>query len=95
LVAIARGRHLRLPRRVLFLLFELASAPGRVRTRAELAERAWESGARRVKLKSVDQAVSRLRRTLKEVLPEIEYIHTQTGVGYRFLREKPKGKRSR
>lgn len=94
LVAIARGRHLRLSRRVLFLLFELTSAPRRVRTRAELAERACEPGARRVRLQSVDQAVSRLRRTPREVLPEIEYIHTQTGVGHQFLPEKPKGKPS-
>ena len=85
-VVIARGRHLEVPRRVLFLLFELASRPGETRTRAELAEGAWGPGARAIKPQSVDQAVSRLRHALREAVPEVEYVHTEAGVGYQFLR---------
>ena len=91
-VALARGRLLELPRRVLFLLFELASRPGVVRTRAELAVGAWGSQANRMKLQSVDQAVSRLRHCLEGALPELDYVHTHTGLGYRFEREARHGR---
>jgi DNA-binding response OmpR family regulator len=86
-VALARGQLLDLPRRVLFLLFELARRPGVVRTRADLAVGAWGAQANRIKLQSVDQAISRLRHSLYESLPELDYVHTHTGLGYRFERE--------
>lgn len=85
-IVIARGQVLVLPRRVLFLLFEFARRPGVVRTRADLADASWGPVARRVKLQSIDQAVSRLRSALAEALPELAYIHTHQGVGYRFQR---------
>jgi DNA-binding response OmpR family regulator len=86
-IAQARGELLELPRRVLFLLFELARQPGVVRTRADLGSGAWGERARTIKPQSVDQAISRLRHALAEAIPEIEYVHTHAGLGYRFERE--------
>jgi DNA-binding response OmpR family regulator len=86
-VALARGGLMELPRRVLFLLFELARQPGVVRTRADLRSGAWGARARTIKPQSVDQTISRLRHALAEAIPEIEYVHTHPGLGYRFERE--------
>ena len=86
-IVMVRGTVLLLPRRILFLLFEFADQPCVVRTRADLAEAAWGPVARAVKLQSIDQAVSRLRCTLKNQLPGLTYIHTHAGIGYRFERE--------
>jgi DNA-binding winged helix-turn-helix (wHTH) protein len=86
-IALARGEVLVLPRRVLFLLFELARSPGSVRSRADLAEAAWGSVGRRIKLQSIDQSISRLRGALGEALPGLSYVHTHPGAGYRFERE--------
>lgn len=90
-LAFAHGRVLTLPKRVLFLLFELADRPGVVRTRADLATGAWGPQARDVKLQSVDQAISRLRQVLAEALPGVEYVHTHPGLGYRFDRQAANG----
>jgi DNA-binding response OmpR family regulator len=86
-LAFADGKMLALPRRVLFLLFELADRPGVVRTRADLATGAWGPMSRDLKLQSVDQAVSRLRQALAAALPGLAYVHTHPGLGYRFQRE--------
>jgi DNA-binding response OmpR family regulator len=86
-VALARGRLLELPKRILFLLFELARQPGTVRTRLDLGVGAWGPGGREIKLQSIDQAISRLRGALSDAIPEIEYVHTHPGLGYRFERE--------
>jgi DNA-binding response OmpR family regulator len=92
-VALARGRLLELPKRILLLLFELARQPGVIRTRADLAGGAWGSRAREIKLQSIDQAISRLRHALRDAIPEIEYVHTHAGLGYRFEREPRRGRR--
>jgi DNA-binding response OmpR family regulator len=85
-IALARGRHLGMPRRVLFLLFALAHRPQAVVTRSELGLAAWGPAADDVKPRAVDQAVSRLRHSLALALPELDYIHTHKGLGYRFER---------
>jgi DNA-binding response OmpR family regulator len=86
-VVLAHGELLELPRRVLFLLLELARHPGVIRTRAELGDAAWGARARRIKPQSIDHAISRLRHSLSDAMPELEYVHTHAGLGYRFERE--------
>ena len=90
-VALARGTLLELPRRVLFLLLELAREPGVVRTRSDLGMHAWGPRASRIKPQSIDQAISRLRHALSEAIPGVEYVHTHPGLGYRFERKRQGG----
>ena len=82
--ALAYGEHLHMPRRVLFLLFELAKRPGVVQKRETLARRAWGTHAGEIQVKSVDAAISRLRRELARAIPLRCYVHTHPGIGYRF-----------
>jgi DNA-binding response OmpR family regulator len=66
------------------LLAALASAPGRVFTRAQLLERVWGwdyFGAERV----VDVHIGNLRKTLSDDASKPRFIGTVRGVGYRFV----------
>lgn len=66
------------------LLAALASAPGRVFTRAQLLERVWGwdyFGAERV----VDVHIGNLRKTLGDDAGNPRLIGTVRGVGYRFM----------
>src|SRR4051812_15700107 len=69
--------------RELQLLAELAHNPERVMTREELYGRVWGRSYRRSD-RSVDVYVGRLRAKLDRALPGRRFIHTHTGVGYRF-----------
>ncbi len=66
------------------LLAALASAPGRVFTRAQLLERVWGwdyFGAERV----VDVHIGNLRKALGDDATEPRFIATVRGVGYKFV----------
>jgi DNA-binding response OmpR family regulator len=66
------------------LLAALASAPGRVFTRAQLLERVWGwdyFGAERV----VDVHIGNLRKTLGDEASDPRFIGTVRGVGYKFV----------
>ncbi len=66
------------------LLAALASAPGRVFTRAQLLERVWGwdyFGAERV----VDVHIGNLRKALGDDAAEPRFIATVRGVGYKFV----------
>ncbi len=66
------------------LLEALASAPGRVFTRAQLLERVWGwdyFGAERV----VDVHIGNLRKALGDDASEPRFISTVRGVGYKFV----------
>jgi DNA-binding response OmpR family regulator len=66
------------------LLAALASAPGRVFTRAQLLERVWGwdyFGAERV----VDVHIGNLRKTLGDDAANPRFIGTVRGVGYKFV----------
>jgi DNA-binding response OmpR family regulator len=68
------------------LLAALASAPGRVFTRAQLLERVWGwdyFGADRV----VDVHVGNLRKALGDDASNPRFIATVRGVGYKFVAE--------
>lgn len=81
--ALVDGRPLMLTVRELELLTELAHNAERVITRDELFARVWDRPARPGD-RSVDVYVGRLRKKLDRALPGRRFIHTHTGIGYRF-----------
>jgi DNA-binding response OmpR family regulator len=81
--ALVDGRPLTLTVRELQLLTELAHNAERVMTREELHRAVW-GGEYRKSDRSVDVYVGRLRAKLERALPGRHFIHTHTGIGYRF-----------
>ena len=81
--ALVDGTPLMLTVRELQLLAELAHNAERVMTRDELYQRVWRRPFRRSD-RSVDVYVGRLRAKLDRALPGRRFIHTHTGIGYRF-----------
>ena len=81
--ALVDGRPLVLTVRELELLTELAHNSERVMTREELYSRVWRRSYRKSD-RSVDVYVGRLRTKLDRALPGRRFIHTHTGIGYRF-----------
>jgi DNA-binding response OmpR family regulator len=81
--ALVDGRPLILTVRELQLLTELAHNAERVMTREELYETVWRRPFKRSD-RSVDVYVGRLRAKLDRALPGRRFIHTHTGIGYRF-----------
>jgi DNA-binding response OmpR family regulator len=81
--ALVDGRPLSLTVRELQLLTELAQNAERVMTRGELYSRIWGRAYEKSD-RSVDVYVGRLRAKLDRALPGRRFIHTHTGIGYRF-----------
>lgn len=81
--ALVDGRPLILTVRELQLLTELAHNAERVMTREELYETVWRRSYKKSD-RSVDVYVGRLRAKLSRALPGRRFIHTHTGIGYRF-----------
>jgi DNA-binding response OmpR family regulator len=81
--ALVDGRPLVLTVRELQLLTELAHNAERVMTRDELYRTVWGRSYRKSD-RSVDVYVGRLRAKLNRALPGRRFIHTHTGIGYRF-----------
>ena len=81
--ALVDGLPLILTVRELQLLSELAHNSERVMTREELYRAVW-GGPYRKSDRSVDVYVGRLRAKLGQALPGWRFIHTHTGIGYRF-----------
>jgi DNA-binding response OmpR family regulator len=88
-VALADGEHLDLTPLELALLAELTRYEGAVRTRNQLLDSVWGPDAT-VSARNVDLRVMRLRDKLAERIPDVAYIHTHAGIGYRFT-PKPAG----
>jgi DNA-binding response OmpR family regulator len=84
--ALVDGRPLALTVRELQLLTELAQNAERVMTRGELYSRIWNRTYEKSD-RSVDVYVGRLRAKLDRALPGRRFIHTHTGIGYRFSPE--------
>jgi DNA-binding response OmpR family regulator len=82
-IALADGEVLRLTPLELGLLAALIRSRDAVRTRAQVIEATWGPGAR-VGARNVDTRIKRLRDKLREATPEVDYIHTHPGIGYRF-----------
>ncbi len=81
--ALVDGRPLTLTVRELQLLTKLAQNAERVLTREELFSQIWGRAYRKSD-RSVDVYVGRLRTKLDRALPGRRFIHTHTGIGYRF-----------
>jgi DNA-binding response OmpR family regulator len=81
--ALVDGRPLTLTVRELQLLTQLAQNAERVMTREELYSTVWRRSYRKSD-RSVDVYVGRLRTKLGHALPGRRFIHTHTGIGYRF-----------
>jgi DNA-binding response OmpR family regulator len=81
--ALVDGRPLVLTVRELQLLTELAHNAERVMTREELYQTVWGRSYKKSD-RSVDVYVGRLRAKLNRALPGRRFIHTHTGIGYRF-----------
>jgi DNA-binding response OmpR family regulator len=81
--ALVDGRPLTLTVRELQVLSELAHNAERVMTRDELYRAVWGRDYRKSD-RSVDVYVGRLRAKLDRALPGRRFIHTHTGLGYRF-----------
>jgi DNA-binding response OmpR family regulator len=72
------------------LLTAFALNENRVLSREKWAKEAW-GAATLPGDRTVDHAVVRLRRHLRQALPAWEFIHTHFGVGYRFSPERSQG----
>jgi DNA-binding response OmpR family regulator len=84
--ALADGRPLILTVRELQLLAALARRGGRIVSREELYAVVWGRDFRREE-RSVDVYVRKLRGKLEKELPDVRFIHTHFGFGYRFAAE--------
>jgi two-component system catabolic regulation response regulator CreB len=80
------GEPLILSRYEFRLLEILASAPGRVYSRAQLMEAAWEEPEASME-RTVDAHIKSLRSKMRQVRPEIDAIQTRRGFGYSLLEE--------
>jgi DNA-binding response OmpR family regulator len=86
-LARADGRALMLSIRELRLLTELARRADRIVTREELFSLVW-GREMRVRDRSVDVYVRKLRVKLEAALPGWRFIHTHFGLGYRLAAER-------
>jgi two-component system, OmpR family, catabolic regulation response regulator CreB len=80
------GERLALSRYEFRLLEILASAPGRVYSRSQLMEAAWEEPEASME-RTVDAHIKSLRSKLRQVRPAIDAIQTHRGFGYSLLEE--------
>jgi DNA-binding response OmpR family regulator len=86
-LARAEGRALMLSIRELRLLTELARRADRIVTREELFRLVW-AREMRVRDRSVDVYVRKLRVKLEAALPGWSFIHTHFGLGYRIAADR-------
>ncbi len=88
--AYADGEAASLSRKEYELLYQLATADGRVLEREDIYQRVWGYTMARGD-RSVDVFVRKLRQKLERVSPRWRYVHTHFGVGYRFAAEPADG----
>lgn len=81
-----RGQPLDLTRNEYRLLATLVSAPGRVFSREQLMEAAWDDPGAAMD-RTVDAHVKLLRAKLREAVPEADPIVTHRGLGYSLREE--------
>jgi DNA-binding response OmpR family regulator len=88
--AYADGNAASLSRKEYELLYQLATAGGRVLEREDIYQRVWGYTMARGD-RSVDVFVRKLRQKLERVSPRWRYVQTHFGVGYRFAAEPADG----
>jgi DNA-binding response OmpR family regulator len=82
-LALVDGTALSLSVREFGLLVALARSGGTIVRRGDLYRRVW-GGPLRDGDRSIDVYIHKLRVKLEQALPELEFIHTHVGFGYRF-----------
>jgi DNA-binding response OmpR family regulator len=85
-LALAGGTALSLSVREFGLLVALARGDGGIVRREDLYRRVW-GGALRDGDRSIDVYIHKLRVKLERALPDVRFIHTHVGFGYRFSPE--------
>jgi two-component system catabolic regulation response regulator CreB len=85
------GKALTLSRYEYRLLKVLVERPGRVFSRDELMERAWEEPDASLD-RTVDAHIKKLRAKLREIRPEHDPICTHRGMGYSLQAAEPEGR---
>ncbi|MFY9487891.1 MAG: response regulator transcription factor [Solirubrobacterales bacterium] len=75
--------RIQLTGRELDVLMILAEQPDRVVTRDSIYRQVW-GGQMPYRDRAVDVYVRRVREKLRSLTPEVVYIHTHFGIGYRF-----------
>jgi DNA-binding response OmpR family regulator len=85
-LALAAGTALSLSVREFGLLVALARSGGRIVRRDDLYRLVW-GGSLRDGDRSIDVYVHKLRVKLEDALPDVRFIHTHVGFGYRFAPE--------
>jgi DNA-binding response OmpR family regulator len=80
------GRALMLSVREFGLLLALARAEGRILSREQLFLEVWGKPLAK-RDRSVDVYIHKLRAKLEAARPELQFIHTHVGFGYRLSRE--------
>ena len=79
------GHSVRVERKPMELLILLASRPGQLVTRAEIAERLWSSEVFVDTEHGINTAIRKLRHLLRDDPENPQFIQTVTGKGYRFI----------
>ena len=80
------GRALKLSVREFGLLLALARAEGRILSREQLFLEVWGKPLSKGD-RSVDVYIHKLRAKLEAARPDVQFIHTHVGFGYRLSRE--------
>jgi TolB-like protein/DNA-binding winged helix-turn-helix (wHTH) protein len=80
-----KGHSVRVERKPMELLILLASRPGQLVTRTEIAERLWSSEVFVDTEHGINTAVRKLRFLLQDDPENPQFIQTVTGLGYRFI----------
>jgi DNA-binding winged helix-turn-helix (wHTH) protein/Tol biopolymer transport system component len=78
-------QSLRVERKPLELLILLASRPGQLVTRTEIAQRLWSSEVFVDTEHGINTAIRKLRHLLHDDPENPQFIQTVTGMGYRFV----------
>lgn len=79
-------KRVQLTRRELDVLLILVEAPDRVVTRDTIYAEVW-GGPMPYRDRAADVYVRRVREKLRSLAPDLTYIHTHFGIGYRFWPE--------
>src|ERR687885_1290813 len=82
-LVLAGGRALSLSVREFGLLVALARSGGGIVRREDLYQRVWGRALREGD-RSIDVYVHKLRVKLEQAVPDVQFIHTHVGFGYRF-----------
>jgi DNA-binding response OmpR family regulator len=83
-VVLLHGRPVGLSQKEYALVARLASDPRRVFTKDELLRDVWGYRAR-ARTRTLDSHVSRVRRKLREIDPDVTLLENVWGVGYRLV----------